>query len=316
MFISKLNEVLTMILNARFAFAVCFLILVALSINSLATAEQSGAAVRVMSFNIRYGSAQDGDNHWDRRKEFLAKTIQAFSPDLLGTQETLGFQKDYLAGQLPGYENLGVGRGDGGTDGEMTALFYRRDRFEKLDGGHFWLSESPDKVGSISWDSSLPRMVTWIKLRDRRDSDLAPIVFFNTHFDHRGVVARKQSAQLLRDKIETLATGCAVVVTGDFNADEGSAPYQTLFGESNAQQSLVIDSFRVLHPTQEKAEGTFSGFKADATAGPRIDWIGLSRDWKILQADIDHTAEAGVTPSDHFPVAAVIERSVKNSQSN
>ena len=120
-----------------------------------------------MSFNIRYGTAQDGVNQWDKRQGWVVETIRAFAPDLLGTQETLGFQRDFLAMSLADYEGLGVGRDDGAEKGEMMALFYRRDRFEKLDGGHFWLSESPAEVGSKSWDSSLPRMVTWVKLRQR-----------------------------------------------------------------------------------------------------------------------------------------------------
>lgn len=164
--------------------------------------------MRVLSYNIRFGSAKDGENHhWERRKEALVATIKAYDPDLLGTQETLGFQRDYLAANLPEYDHLGVGRVDGKEQGEMMALFYKRDRFEKLDSGRFWLSETPDQVGSKSWDSSLPRMVTWMKLRDRRNPSARPIAFFNTHFDHLGVQARLESARLIRRQIATLGQG-------------------------------------------------------------------------------------------------------------
>ncbi|MBL8189887.1 MAG: endonuclease/exonuclease/phosphatase family protein, partial [Acidobacteria bacterium] len=146
---------------------------------------QTGKApteVRVMSYNIRYGTANDGENHWEKRKDFLIETIKAFNPDLLGTQETLGFQRDFLAEKLSGYEALGVGRDDGKEKGEMTALYFKRSRFEKLDGGHFWLSETPDVPGSKSWDTSLTRMVSWVKLRDKLQPKAKPIMFFNTHF--------------------------------------------------------------------------------------------------------------------------------------
>ena len=106
-----------------------------------------------------------------RGSNSLSKRSKAFDPDLLGTQETLGFQRDYLAANLHGYDVLGVGRDDGQENGEMVALFYKRGRFEKIDGGHFWLSQTPDQPGSISWDSALPRMVTWVKLRDRHQDE-------------------------------------------------------------------------------------------------------------------------------------------------
>ncbi len=269
-------------------------------------ADGAAADVRVMSFNIRYGTARDGENHWDRRKDFLVETIRAFNPDLLGTQETLGAQRDYLAEKLPDYDQLGVGRDDGRERGEMMALYYKRDCFEKLDGGHFWLSQTPDTMGSKSWDSSLPRMVTWVKLRDRRQPHSPPLVFFNTHFDHQGPTARVESARLLRRQIAMLARDCAVIVTGDFNTDEGSPPYQALFGPVEAQPSAVVDSFRTTNPDRKPNEGTFTGFKADATGGPRIDWIGVSRDWQIRSSAIDRTSRAGRTPSDHFPVTVIL----------
>src|SRR5262245_42211546 len=262
--------------------------------------------VRVMSYNIRYGTAQDGENHWDKRKEFLVETIKAFDPDLLGTQETLGFQRDYLAEKLTGYEVLGVGRDDGGATGEMTALYFKRKRFEKLDGGHFWLSETPDQPGSKSWDTALTRMATWVKLRDRRQPKADPIVFFNTHFDHRGQQARLESARLLRRRITELAGKCRVIITGDFNAGEDSPPYRALFGADGNLASPLRDAYRLLRPERSVDEGTFSNFKAGAANGPRIDWVGLSAEWRALEATIDRTERGGRTPSDHFAVTAIL----------
>ena len=274
-------------------------------LGSSLTADEARREIRVMSFNIRYGTANDGENDWDKRKEFLVATIKAFDPDLLGTQETLGFQRDYLADQLPGYAVLGVGRDNGKEKGEMMALYYRQERFEALDEGHFWLSESPDSPGSKSWDSSLPRMVTWVKLTDRKNAAGKPIVFFNTHFDHRGPEARRESARLLRRRIDSLAKDCAVIVTGDFNAGEGSPPYQALFANADHQTAL-LDCFRVAHPQPGDQEGTFSGFRASATEGSRIDWIACTHDFQVTSAEIDRTERGGRTPSDHFPVKATL----------
>ncbi|MEX2358584.1 MAG: endonuclease/exonuclease/phosphatase family protein, partial [Pirellulaceae bacterium] len=206
--------------------------------------ETPESAIKVMSFNIRFGSANDGENRWENRKEFVAETIHAYGPDLLGTQETEAGQRDFLVEKLPGYGQLGVGRTDGQLKGEMMALFYKEERFEKLDGGHFWLSENPDQVGSKSWDSSLPRMVTWVKLRDKKQEDAKPVLFLNTHFDHRGPTARLESARLIRRKAQELGEGCSVIVTGDFNAGEGSAPYKAMFGTNEGAESPVVDTYR------------------------------------------------------------------------
>ncbi len=271
------------------------------------SAEESTTDVRVMSFNIRYGTAKDGENHWDSRREFVVQTIAAFDPDLLGTQETLGFQRDYLDEHLPTHEAFGVGRDHGDERGEMTAVLYRRDRFEKLDGGHFWLSETPDVPGSKSWDTSLTRMVTWLKLKDLKAKRTPVVWFFNTHFDHRGKEARRESACLIRRRVSEMTNGQRTIVTGDFNAAEGSAPYLALFAEDEGEQSPLVDTFRVTHPEREGHEGTFSGFKAEPSRNGRIDWIGCTRDWTIKSADIDRTARDGRTPSDHLPITAVLK---------
>jgi endonuclease/exonuclease/phosphatase family metal-dependent hydrolase len=262
--------------------------------------------LRVMTFNIRYGTADDGKNSWDRRREFLVETIRTFNPDLLGTQETLAFQRDYLARQLPEYTPFGVGRDDGKQKGEMAALFFRTERFAQLDGGHFWLSKTPDVPGSKSWGAALTRIVTWVKLRDRQSPDAAPLLYFNTHFDHRGVAARLHSAELLRARIDALASESSVIVTGDFNAGERSPPHAALFGPIDSTPPRLIDTFRQAHPAPLADEGTFSHFQSTATAGPRIDWIGCTRDWRVTSSEIDRTARNNRTPSDHFPVTAVL----------
>lgn len=276
-------------------------------LGSLAIGQDPSADIKVMSFNVRYGTAKDGENHWDKRKDFLADTVKAFDPDLLGTQETLGFQRDFLAVKLVGYEAFGAGRDDGKDKGEMMAVFWRKARFEKIDGGHFWLSQTPADVGSKSWDSSLPRMATWVKLRDKK-ADGKPIFWLNTHFDHIGKVSRIEAAKVIRTQISALGEGCSILVTGDFNAGEGSEPYKALFAVEGKTESPVVDSFRVTHPKRGENEGTTTPFKAGPSKGNRIDWIGVSRDWKVLTAAIDHTSRNGRTPSDHFPITAVLRR--------
>ena len=265
--------------------------------------------VRVMSFNIRYGTARDGDNHWDKRRDFLVETIEEFAPDLLGTQETLAFQRDYLQERLRKYQSFGVGRDDGKDNGEMAALFFNQNRFEKLDGGHFWLSPSPDIIGSKGWDAALPRIATWVKLRDNTAQEAAPILFLNTHFDHMGAEARSQSASLIRSKVTTLGADCRVIITGDFNADAKSGPYKSLFDSDPTKPDLITlqDTYiKTTSPHPDPSTGTFSGFKAANTGGPRIDWIACSSHWQVRQARIDRTQREGRTPSDHFPVTAIL----------
>lgn len=282
-------------------------IVVLATVGGLATtAAEPPRDLQVMSFNIRYGTAKDGENHWDKRKDFLADTVKAFNPDLLGTQETLGFQRDFLAEKLPGYGVFGVGRDDGKDKGEMMAVYWRKDRFDKEAGGHFWLSATPDVVGSKSWDTSLPRMVTWVRLKEKTGGK--PVLLVNTHFDHMGKVARVESAKLLRERLVKLGEGCSVIVTGDFNSGEGSDPYKALFDAKEKEMSPVVDTYRVAHPKKEEDEGTTTPFKAGVTKGPRIDWIGVSRDWKVVAASIDRTARDGRTPSDHYPITATLRR--------
>ncbi|VTS02662.1 endonuclease/exonuclease/phosphatase family protein [Tuwongella immobilis] len=268
--------------------------------------------IRVMSFNIRYGTANDGANSWKNRRDLVVEKIREFEPDLLGTQEVLDFQRDYLLQNCANYLSWGVGRDDGKNSGEMTAIFYRRDRFEQLEGGHFWLSLTPEMVGSKSWDSSLPRICSWVRLRDKLHPNNPTILFLNTHFDHRGSDARRESASLIRKFVEKNRKESQVVITGDFNCGDSSEPYRQFFPEES-ENSLLIDTFRSFNPT-EKNGYTFNGFRNSVNSGERIDWIGCSSDWEVRLAHIDRTQTRGRFASDHFPVTAVLRPKIPSSE--
>jgi endonuclease/exonuclease/phosphatase family metal-dependent hydrolase len=261
-----------------------------------------GDTLRVATFNIRLDTPRDGEDRWPKRKELLLRTVRKMDPDAIGYQEVLGHQLDELVAAFPGYEFVGVGRDDGKRGGEFVPVAFKRDRFEKLAAGHFWLSEAPEAPGSKSWDTAITRITTWARLKDRSNGRV--ILFVNTHFDHKGVRARAESAKLLRERIETLREGAPVVLVGDFNTGEGTEPYTTLLGEEG-KPSRLVDSFRVAHPERGKEEGTFNGFKGERT-GARIDWILHTPGMKTLNCEIVHESEGQRYPSDHFPVSAVL----------
>lgn len=273
-----------------------------MSMISLSTGSaQTQESLRVMSFNIRYGLANDGENHWDKRKGHVVTTIANATPDFVGTQETLAFQAAYIAERMPDYTYVGSSRTQDGN-GEHCGIFFRTSRFDKLIEGHFWLSETPDQRGSKSWDSSLPRMATWLKLWDRTNKQSFYLI--NTHFDHRGSKARTESAKQIRSFVASLPEGSSVIVTGDFNAGVDSDPYKALFAQSDSS-SVFVDTFAKLNPTAGKNDGTFNGFKGTQT-GARIDWIAASREIEVITAEIDRTSFEGKYPSDHFPVTAEV----------
>lgn len=255
--------------------------------------------LRVMSFNIRYGSANDGDNAWPHRQQLVAETIRTFGPDLLGTQETLPFQAEFLSSEFPEYTKVGWTR-DRNENGEQCTIFFRTERFELVESGQFWLSETPEEKFSKSWDSSLPRVATWVVLRDRLDEN-REFVFANTHFDHRGRTARLESAKLIHQRAQEL-DGAPIVLTGDFNCGEGSAPWSAL-----TESQLLRDTRRTAQPMAEEEEGTFNGF-GRRIGDRRIDWILTTADFAVHSAGIDRTSKDGRYPSDHFPVTAVLQR--------
>ncbi len=259
--------------------------------------------LRVMTFNIRYGTANDGDNAWDKRKAFVVDVIRDFDPDLLGTQEVLAVQADYLEEQLPDYTLVGVGRDDGKRQGEFSAALYKKSRFTKLDSGTFWLSETPDVPGSKSWDSSLPRIVTWVRLRDK-DAGGRECLWLNTHWDHRGRQARVESGRIIRRWIDRHAGGAPVILTGDLNVNDDHEGFAALVDADATPQ--LLDVYRQANEKPQPDEATSHGF-GGRTRGRRIDFVLGTAELPVTEADIVRASRMGLYPSDHYPVTAVLK---------
>jgi endonuclease/exonuclease/phosphatase family metal-dependent hydrolase len=264
-----------------------------------------GGQLTVMTFNIRYGTAKDGENHWDKRKDLCASRVTLFNPDILGLQEALAFQNEFLLAKCPGYTAVGVGRDDGKQSGEFSTLLLRTARFTIVDSGTFWLSETPDAPGSKSWDSSLPRIATWARVQDHQAGD-RPLLVINTHFDHKGNIARKEAAKVIRHFIATRAADAAVIITGDFNSAPGSEPYRTLTEIGN-DGVVMRDAYADVYQAKPEAnDGTAHAFK-DLPVTPRIDWILHAPIFQATSATIDRYREGPLFPSDHFAVVAVLK---------
>lgn len=268
------------------------------------------APIGVMSFNIRNGKANDGENRWDLRKTAVYQVINDHDPDILGLQEAFRFQLDQLAENLPRYSEIGVGRG-GGTDDEYAAIFYRTDRFEVDRSGTFWLSDTPEKV-SKTWGHYHYRICTWARLIDIENGQ--GFYIFNTHFDHQSQRARFNSAILISHRIAERVHKDPVILTGDLNAGEDNTAVKYLTGvpfglpDSGAYPLPTIalkDTYRVIHP-DAAAVGTGNGGYTGKRDGAKIDYIMVSRGIETLDASIDRAKRGGRYPSDHYPVTATL----------
>lgn len=285
--------------------AICLLMLSTSACSGGAPGQSaSPPPLKVMTYNIRYGTAKDGEHAWELRKELCASRSTLFDPDLLGLQEALGFQNEFFQQKLAGHGQLGVAREDGKAKGEHTTVYYRKARFELLEQGTFWLSETPDEAGSKSWDSSLPRIATWARLKDKAAGG-RELLFLNTHFDHRGPQARLESAKRIRAFLTEKAKGLPVLVTGDFNAGPGSAPYQALLDPEEGKVALTDVFAATLGGKPEPGIATGHGWQGPRP-GARIDWILCTKHFAPRESAIDQHREGTRWPSDHFPITATV----------
>lgn len=269
------------------------------------SAGSAGALVRVMTFNIRYDNPGDGENAWPNRIDFVASAINFHKADIVGVQEALRHQVDELAAWLPGFSWFGVGRDDGVDAGEFMAVFYRPERFDMLEHDTFWLSETPDKPG-IGWDAACNRVVTWAKFRDTVDD--REFYHFNTHFDHMGATARRESALLLLDRIAAIAGNFPVTVTGDFNSRPGDEPIRIILDGPSGDSSLRLYDTKVHsnHP-HHGPSGTWSGFMSPGNPGDEpIDYIFFKNAVTVEYHGTLSDTFDGRFPSDHMPVLAEV----------
>ena len=258
--------------------------------------------LKVMSFNIRYSNPQDGFNAWNHRKEMVQSMILFHQADLIGVQEALNEQMNDLSILLPNHGSVGVGRNDGATTGEYCGIFYNFNRLKVLQRNTIWLSETPAEPSS-GWDASLNRIVTWAKFQDIYTGQI--FFHFNTHFDHRGKIARQKSAELILSTITKLNTEKKpVLVTGDFNARPDSVPYQILTRSEKLDPVKDARLFSIQSP--HGPEGTWSGFSFPGEPEKRIDYIFIKHNIRVLRFGTLSESWAGRFPSDHLPVFAEV----------
>lgn len=295
-------EVASVMMKMRVGFTFLAL-LAAFCFDSAIQAQTSeGQVLRVMSFNIRYNEPRDGVNAWPNRKEKVADVIRFHKADTVGVQEALLSQLKDLETLLPDLAWCGVGRTDGKEAGEYSAIIYRKSRLQLIQTGTFWLSEMPDKVGSMGWDAAYPRIVTWARFRDRKTKKV--FIHFNTHFDHRGEKARTESATLIIKKLGELAGKLPFVLTGDLNVREEAAAYKTL--REGSETVKIADAKYVTANRHFGGNSTFSAFK-DLEPNNKIDYIFVRLGMKVLEHGILSDRWDGLWASDHLPVLAEIQ---------
>jgi endonuclease/exonuclease/phosphatase family metal-dependent hydrolase len=257
--------------------------------------------LKLMTYNIRYDNPNDGENRWDLRKEWLANQVSFVGPDVMGIQEGLAHQVNFLDENLKDFKYVGIGRDDGKTKGEYSAIFYDYTKLNLVDQNTFWLSEIPEKI-SVGWDASMERICTYALFEDKTTKDKFWV--FNAHFDHIGEIARANSIDLILQKIKGLnRQNLPVFFMGDLNLEPESEPIQ----------NLSIQMKDAFHSTKNPAfgpTGTFNGFKHDRPVTRRIDYIFTgSSGIEVNKYGVLSDSKDLKYPSDHLPV--VIEAIIK-----
>ena len=271
----------------------------------LINAQNKNEILRVMAFNIRYDNPDDGSDIWTNRKDNVISMINFYDADIIGTQEVLKNQKVYLDEHLKGFISVGVGRENGVDKGEFSAVFFKRDRFELLNSGTFWLSETPEVIGSVGWDAALERISTWVKLKDKTTNN--EFFVFNTHYDHMGQQARIKSSELLIEKIKSLSGELPVILTGDFNVTKDNDAYKTIVADEDLK---MYDSQFSSSQPHHGPNWTFHGFEeVPVNERPKIDYIFVNNKVTVLKHGILSDRFDGGYPSDHLPV--LIEAIIK-----
>jgi len=263
-----------------------------------------GQQITVATYNLRYSIEKNhkfdstrGED-WQRRGPVAAALTRFHEFEIFGVQEALLHQLEDFSNWLPGYKYVGVGRDDGKKEGEHTAVFYKTERFKVLDHGDFWLSETPEKP-SMGWDGTCcHRMCTWVHFEDLESG--VTFYFFNTHFDHQAMVARKESAKLILQKIKAIAGEKPVIFMGDLNGDHNSEWYKTL-----AESDLLTDTYSQAEEPYA-VNGSFNGFGKRTESNSIIDHVFVTKHFQTTKWGILTDTYHGKFPSDHYPVMVIL----------
>ena len=252
--------------------------------------------VTVISFNIRYNNPDDGDNIWENRRASVVNMAKMEQPGFLCVQEAYFVQLEYLLQNLPEYDYIGLGRDDGKQGGEHMAILYSKDRFEVVEHGDFWLSETPD-VCSRGWDAVCHRIVTWGCFLDKLTGK--QLYCFNTHLDHVGEVARRESVKLIVQRIKEIAKDkkAAIYLTGDFNSDINSDIFNPL-------KKMMKQARKDAPVTDNK--GTYNGWGSAANIFV-IDHIFYKNSKPVLFKTLDGDKYGRALISDHYPIKCVFK---------
>jgi endonuclease/exonuclease/phosphatase family metal-dependent hydrolase len=259
-------------------------------------------SVTVMTLNLRYDNLHDSLNAWPNRINQVFKFINTEKPAIVGMQEVLWNQYETLDSLLIDYASEGKGRDDGARGGEMNPVFFRKDRFDMIRTITFWLSDSPEVPGSKGWGASLPRIVTWVELADKKSHD--HLYFFNTHFAHDSDSARVMSSKILLKEVEKIAGNFPFIVAGDFNMSPSSTGYAILTGPDESvplmKDSYVISAKKPFGPAY-----TFNGF-SDKPGTERIDFVFVRNGIDVLSHSTFIRKDNDIFISDHWPVEAIV----------
>jgi len=263
----------------------------------LAVGAMAQEPIELITYNIRMNTSGDGEHAWPHRKSDVIALFKFHRAAIFCVQEALPGQMDDLAKAFPGYTYEGIGRDDGKRKGEFSAIFFDHNRFEKLDGGTFWLSATPGEC-SFGWDAACRRVCSWVKLKERSSGQLLHV--FNTHFDHVGEEARKESASLILRKIEGIAGGNEpVVLCGDFNLDPSSEPIALI-------RNKLHDSYEISELPPYCSVATFHGFTYDDPPKKRIDYVFVSEGVRVLRYGAMTDSRDRTFFSDHLPVLVTL----------
>lgn len=260
--------------------------------------EDSMDKLRIMTYNLRL-NVDPSPNSWDERKSLIVDIIHRESPDIIGTQEPVFQQVQDLEELLPDYRWIGLGR-RGGSKEEYMAIFYKKDRFKVIEYDHYWLSDTPETMGSITWDNACTRMVTWIRFLDRETGK--QFYHLNTHLDHISEAARVQGAELIVKKCEELDESTPLILTADFNTGAKSDTHQVFLNKGN-----FIDTWDTATEHINPELGSFNDFKDPTGGDTRIDWILYRGNVQPGTIKIVNDIVDGRFPSDHFPIVVDVE---------